>query len=133
MQAFLLPDILLPPLHRDILPRTFHGNGLVLQLRGSHTKCFILMVSALVLLVGGVGRATAGVVIYSGRLDTVRTFGATQIGTTMLYPKKADRSTTSPTVDEVFVLIETYIGQLFQLVELNRGKTRYKLREAIGT
>ncbi len=55
--------------------------------------------------------------------------GATQIGTSMLYPKEADRSATSPTVDEVANLIETYIGEVLQLVESNRGKTRYNLRE----
>src|SRR5262249_6688831 len=55
--------------------------------------------------------------------------GATQMGTTALYPKDSDKWSTSPAVGEVANLLETYIEQLIQLIESNRGKTRYKLRQ----
>jgi hypothetical protein len=56
--------------------------------------------------------------------------GATQIGTNVVCPKETDKFVTSPTADEVANLIEEYIGQLLQLVETNRGKGRYRLRES---
>src|SRR5713226_8362624 len=58
-QVCFRPINLLPSLHRDIAPRTLHGRGLVLQLRGSTMKRLIIGVAALALLVGGVGHARA--------------------------------------------------------------------------
>ncbi len=54
--------------------------------------------------------------------------GVTQIGINAFFPKEADKSATSPTIDEASGLIDTYISQLIELIESNRVRSRYKLR-----
>jgi hypothetical protein len=52
----------------------------------------------------------------------------TQIGIDALYPKEDERVITSPPVNEVYGLIEDYVGQMMRLIDSNRSRARYTLR-----
>lgn len=54
--------------------------------------------------------------------------GATQIGTSALYPTEKDKHSSSPTIEHVCSVIEVYVSHLENIVKMNRPKSRYKLK-----
>jgi len=53
--------------------------------------------------------------------------GGAQIGTSTLYPNEKDKHSSSPHIEHVCSVIESYMSQLEMLIKMNRAKSRYKL------
>jgi hypothetical protein len=60
------------------------------------------------------------------------TNGQTRISETHLYPKPTDSQVESRELSEVMSAIELYVQQVFAVIEVNRSKTRYAIKEQSG-
>jgi len=55
--------------------------------------------------------------------------GSTQIGTSFLYPKEKDQVVKSPEIEIIYDQIDIYVKKLIGLIQRNRNRSRYRLRE----